>query len=339
MNDVKKRILLFLSDDKKYRDILDALEQAKISLMTISNTIKNATTNDKYYINNTNIKINVPHTLYIQVDGTYLKMKMWYGGKKIKKHTLISTVHTGYDQEKSTEKRHVIANKLGVYEIDNIPIYISKKTKLTRFVVKLILLIISNYNIQDDTEIMILGDGADWIKGVKKVIANRFPNNKVHYTIDKFHLKSRFENLFPFQSKTAEIKEIFDNAIYYFYNGKYEELLQCLKESKPFISDSKKEYFIKTINLIKNNEEGIKNQTLWNNIGCHMESDISHCAKGIFSKKGIYSEKNVKNKLNTSMIKLRKNIKDFKKSEQPPENNSILYNNFNKTEQQNLHLY
>ncbi|PQP79005.1 hypothetical protein C6B38_02785 [Spiroplasma sp. ChiS] len=51
---------MFLSDDKKYRDILDALEQAKISLMTISNTIKNATTNDKYYINNTTIKIKVP---------------------------------------------------------------------------------------------------------------------------------------------------------------------------------------------------------------------------------------------------------------------------------------
>ncbi|WFG95590.1 hypothetical protein M1771_05665 [Spiroplasma citri] len=70
-----------------------------------------------------------------------------------------------------------------------------------------------------------------------------------------------------------------------------------------------------------------------------MESVISHCAKGIFSKKGIYSEKTVKNKLNTSMIKLRKNIKDFKQSEKPPENSSILYNNFNKTEQQNLHLY
>nr|CAK99337.1 conserved hypothetical upf0236 protein n-terminal truncated [Spiroplasma citri] len=38
-------------------------------------------------------------------------------------------------------------------------------------------------------------------------------------------------------------------------------------------------------------------------------------------------------------IMLRNNIKDFKQSEKPPENNSILYNNFNKTKQQNLHLY
>ncbi|AXF95511.1 hypothetical protein SDAV_00517 [Spiroplasma phoeniceum P40] len=76
---------MFLSDDKKYRDILDALEQAKISLMTISNTIKNATTNDKYYINNTTIKIKVPHTLYIQIDGNFLKIE--YDRKKVKKHT------------------------------------------------------------------------------------------------------------------------------------------------------------------------------------------------------------------------------------------------------------
>ncbi|QED24495.1 hypothetical protein [Spiroplasma citri] len=70
-----------------------------------------------------------------------------------------------------------------------------------------------------------------------------------------------------------------------------------------------------------------------------MEGDVSRYGKGIFSKKGIYSEKTVKNKLNTSMLKLRNNIKDFKQSEKPPENNSILYNNFNKTKQQNLHLY
>nr|CAL00055.1 conserved hypothetical upf0236 protein [Spiroplasma citri] len=335
-NDVKERILLFLSDDKKYRDILDALEQAKISLMTISNTIKNATTNEKYYINNTTIKIKVPHTLYIQIDGTFLKIE--YDRKKVKKHTLLSTVHTGYDQEKSTEKRHVIANKLGVYEIDNIPIYISKKTKLNRFVVKLILLIVSNYNIQDDTEIMILGDGANWIKGVKKDIANRFPNNKVHYTIDKFHLIKRFKDLLPHRRIIKENEETFKQVVDYFYNGKYYELLQCLKESKSFIPSSKK-FLRETINLIKNNEDGIKNQTLWNNIGCHMEGDVSRYGKGIFSKKGIYSEKTVKNKLNTSMLKLRNNIKDFKQSEKPPENNSILYNNFNKTEQQNLHLY
>ncbi|WP_281042134.1 hypothetical protein [Spiroplasma citri] len=52
---------------------------------------------------------------------------MWNQNKKIKKHILLSTVHTGYDQIKSTEKRPVIANKLGVYEMDNIKIKLLKK--------------------------------------------------------------------------------------------------------------------------------------------------------------------------------------------------------------------
>ncbi|WP_157944277.1 hypothetical protein [Spiroplasma poulsonii] len=47
----------------------------------------------------------------------------------------------------------------------------------------------------------------------------------------------------------------------------------------------------KTIRLIKNNKEGIENQTLWNNIGCDIEGDISHYWKGTIIKKAIYSEK------------------------------------------------
>ncbi|WFG98114.1 hypothetical protein M1770_08690 [Spiroplasma citri] len=217
-------------------------------------------------------------------------------------------------------------------------IILLKKYKLIIFVFKLLHLIINNYNIQYDTEIIILCVGSNWIKGVKKDISNLFPNNKVHYTIDKFHLKSRFEKLFPFQSKNAEIKEIFNKAVDYFYNGKYEELLQCLKDSKPFIPESKLDYFNKTKKLIKNNEEGIKNQTLWNNIGCHAEGDISHI-KGRFVKKATYNEKTLKNKMNAIMQEYTNKIDIFNQLEQPPENISILYNNFNKTEQQNLYLY
>ncbi|PQP79006.1 hypothetical protein C6B38_02790 [Spiroplasma sp. ChiS] len=105
---------------------------------------------------------------------------------------------------------------------------------------------------------MILGDGANWIKGIKKVIANRFPNNKVHYTIDKFHLVKIFKDLLPHRRIIKENEETFKQVVDYFYNGKYYELLQCLKESKSFITSSKK-FLRETINLIKNNEDGIKN--------------------------------------------------------------------------------
>ncbi|PQM29746.1 hypothetical protein [Spiroplasma poulsonii] len=94
-----------------------------------------------------------------------------------------------------------------------------------------------------------------------------------------------------------------------------------------------------TIKLIKNNEEGVRNQILWNNIGCHIEGDISHYCKGVLVKKATY-EKTLKNKLNTSMMNFKNKINLFNTNE-PLEENRINYsvNNFNKKLQQNLYLY
>ncbi len=63
--------------------------------MTISNIMKNAKIDKEYYLNKTDKKIDIPHTLYIQMDKTYLKMldATKQGRKKIKKHTIVSTVH------------------------------------------------------------------------------------------------------------------------------------------------------------------------------------------------------------------------------------------------------
>lgn len=128
-NCVVKKILSFIGNKKTYQDILDTMEHVKICIKTISNIMKNAKFDKEYYLNKTDKKIKVPHTLYIQIDGTYLKMwnEKKTGKKKIKKHSIFSTVHTGFDKTKSTKKRPVIANKLGVIELDNIPEYIKKK--------------------------------------------------------------------------------------------------------------------------------------------------------------------------------------------------------------------
>ncbi|GAA6237919.1 MAG: hypothetical protein SPLM_00440, partial [Spiroplasma phoeniceum] len=219
-NSVKEKILSFIGKKKTYQDILDTIEYVKISLMTISNIMKNTKTDKEYFINKTDKKIKVPHTLYIQIDGTYLKMwnEKKTGKKKIKKHSIFSTVHTGFNEEKSTEKRPVISNKLSVIELDNIPEYIKKNSKLTNFVNKLLTLITSYYDINDNIEFMVLGDGAPWIKNMAKFIQKYFPKNKVHYTIDKFHLTSRFKKLYPYQSKNKENRETYHKAVDYFFN-------------------------------------------------------------------------------------------------------------------------
>ncbi len=341
-NSVKEKILSFIGKKKTYQDILDTMEHVKICIKTISNIMKNAKTDKEYYLNKTDKKIKIPHTLYIQIDGTFLKM--WnenkIGKEKIKKHSIFSTVYTGFDKAKSTKKRPVIENKLGVIELDNIPEYIRKNSKLTNFVSKLLILIIIYYDINDNIEIMVLGDGAPWIKNIAKVIQEYFPKNKVHYTIDKFHLTSRFKKLYPYQSKNKQNKEIYHQAVDYFFNAKYEKLLECLENSTSFIKEAKMKFLKETIRLIKNNEEGVRNQTLWNNIGCHIEGDISHYCKGVLVKKATYHEKTLKNKLNTSMMNFKNKINLFNTNE-PLEENRINYsvNNFNKNLQQNLYLY
>jgi hypothetical protein len=84
----------------------------------------------------------------------------------------------------------------------------------------------------------------------------------VHYTIDKFHLTSRFKKLYPYQNKNKQNKETYNKAVDYFFNAKYEELLQCLENSTTFIKEAKMKFLKETIKLIKNNEEGVRNQTL-----------------------------------------------------------------------------
>lgn len=342
-NSVKEKILSFIGKKKTYQDILDTMEHVKICIKTISNIMKNAKTDKEYYLNKTDKKIKIPHTLYIQIDGTYLKMwnEKKKGKEKIKKHSIFSTVHTGFDKAKSTKKRPVIQDKLGVIELDNIPEYIKKNSKLTNFVNKLLTLITSYYDVNDNIEFMVLGDGALWIKNIVKFIQEYFPKNKVHYTIDKFHLTSRFKKLYPYQSKNKENRETYHKAVDYFFNAKYEELLECLENSASFIKESKMKFLKETIKLIKNNEEGVRNQTLWNNIGCHIEGDISHYCKGVLLKKATYHEKTLKNKLNTSMMNFKNKINLFNTNE-PLEENRINYsvNNFvNNNLQPNLYFY
>ncbi len=102
------------------------MEHVKICIKKISNIMKNAKIDKEYYLNKTYKKIKAPHTLYIKIDWTYLKI--WNenkkGKEKIKKHSIFSIVHTGFDKAKSNKKRPVIANKLCVIELNNIPEYI-----------------------------------------------------------------------------------------------------------------------------------------------------------------------------------------------------------------------
>ncbi|RUO86197.1 hypothetical protein, partial [Spiroplasma endosymbiont of Megaselia nigra] len=169
------------------------------------------------------------------------------------------------------------------------------------------------YDINEDTKILILSDGEKQIKKIYKAVKAKYKNNTVSYSLDRFHLISIFKKIYPYQSKNKENRETYHKVVDYFYNGKYEELLKCLEDSKSFISDAKLDLLNKAITLIKNNKEGIKNQTLEYNIGCHAEGDISHYIKAVKGRGAkIYCKETFMNMLIASMLRLNSKTNEEK---------------------------
>ncbi|WP_422397320.1 Mbov_0401 family ICE element transposase-like protein [Spiroplasma endosymbiont of Sarcophaga carnaria] len=339
---LKDKYMSFMVDGKRYKDILHTTENANISERTISNIFKNADLEKVDYISNkNNNKIKIPNNvLYIQIDGAFEPMRE--NKKRVENKIFLATMHVGVDKEKSTKTKIKMKKKKGVFQMMN-KNHNNKnnKSNIDNFIDKIFKLM-DTYDINEDTKILILSDGEKQIKKIYRAVKAKYKNNKVSYSLDKFHLTSIFKKIYPFQNKNKENREAYHKAVDYFFNGKYEELLQCLEDSKFFISDFKLDFLNKAIRLIKNNKEGIRNQTLWNNVGCHMEGDISHYWKGTMIKKAIYSEKTIKNKLNASMMGLKNRINLFNNNEQPLEENRINYlvNNFvNNNLQRNLYFY
>lgn len=317
-NSLREKILSFMGDGKRYSDVIDTVADSKISNMTISNIYKNVDLDkiDYIHINQSN-KIDITgDTIYVQADGTFQTMRDDKTKEKLKEHILISSIHTGFDKEKSTEKRPVIENKKGVFEMNNIPHKIKNLTNIKVFTNKVIEAMYS-YNIKKDTKILVLGDDANYIETIANAIAKEFKYNILDVSLDKYHLVKKFEHLWSYRkrNKMQEIK--YNIAKHYFYNGKYDELLDLLNSLLPYIVGNKRSYLLKTIKYIKNNEKGIRNQILPNNIGCHMEGDISK-AKSIKGRGGkIYNKLTFNNLLIASMIKTNsetnmKNNKEIK---------------------------
>ncbi len=82
--------------------------------------------------------------------------------------------------------------------------------------------------------------------------------------------------MFPNRKKNRIHRLKYKLSKIYFFTGNYETLLYFLICNLPYVIDNKKKFLLKNIELIKNNKEGIENQALEDNIGCHTEGSISH---------------------------------------------------------------
>ncbi len=101
----------------------------------------------------------------------------------------------------------------------------------------------------------------------------------------------------------------------------------------PYVIDNKKKFLLETIELIKNNKEGIENQALEYNIGCHMEGDISHYIKAVKGRGAkIYCKETFINMLTASMLRLNSQTNKEKIDKTNKNKEKIEFNIFNLTQ-------
>ncbi|WP_348736864.1 Mbov_0401 family ICE element transposase-like protein [Spiroplasma endosymbiont of Ammophila pubescens] len=333
------KITSFMGDGKRYKDILDTVENANISERTISNIFKNADLEETDYISNkNNNKIKIPNNvLYIQIDGAF--KPMWENKKRVENKIFASTMHVGVDEEKSTKNRKKMKKKKGIFQMMN-KNHKNKndKSNIDNFIDK-IFKSMDTYDINENTKILILSDGEKQIKKIYKAIKAKYKNNTVSYSLDRFHLVKRFKELFPNRKKNQIHRLKYKLAKIYFFTGNYEALLDFLMCHLPYVIDNKKKILLETIELIKNNKEGIENQTLEYNIGCHMEGDISHYIKAVKGRGAkIYCKETFINMLISSMLRLNNQINDEKVDKTNKNKEKIEFNIFNLNQSQNQFL-
>ncbi|MBW3057984.1 MAG: hypothetical protein CXB60_10120 [Spiroplasma poulsonii] len=327
------KITSFMGDGKRYKDILDTVENANISERTISNIFKNADLEETDYISNkNNNKIKIPNNvLYIQIDGAF--EPMWENKKRVENKIFASTMHIGVDEEKSTKNRKKMKKKKGVFQMMN-KNHKNKndKSNIDNFIDK-IFKTMDTYDINEDTKILILSDGEKQIKKIYKAIKAKYKNNTVSYSLDKFHLVKRFKELFPNRKKNRIHRLKYKLSKIYFFTGNYEALLDFLMCHLPYVIDNKKKFLLETIELIKNNKEGIENQALKYNIGCHMEGDISHYIKAVKGRGAkIYCKETFINMLTASMLRLNSQTNKEKIDKTNKNKEKIEFNIFNLTQ-------
>ncbi|ALA97070.1 hypothetical protein SKUN_00146 [Spiroplasma kunkelii CR2-3x] len=335
---LRDKYISFLGDGKRYKDILHTTENANISEKTISNIFKNANLEKIDYISNkNNNKIKIPNNvLYIQIDGAFVPMRE--NKKRVEKKIFFSTMHIGIDEEKSTKTRKVIKNKKGVFQMMD-KTSKNEKSSFNNFIDKIFKLM-NTYDINENTKILVLSDGEKQIKKIYNAIKIKYKNNTVSYSLDKFHLVKRFKDLFSYRNKNKINRLKYKLAKIYFFTGNYVVLLDFLICHLPYVIDNKKKFLLETIELIKNNKDGIENQALEYNIGCHMEGDVSHYIKAVKGRGAkIYCKEIFNNMLISSMLRLNSRINEVKIEKTNKIKEKIKFNIFNLNQRQNQFLF
>lgn len=261
------KILSLIAKGKRYQDILDCFPMSNITQNTITNIINRTKIGSLEQIIVNKVKpVKLEKYLYVNIDDTFLNLKN--NNKKQQYRIRVILFHAGYDLEKSKPNKKILKNPRIFMFLNN------KKEPYNNQLIfnKIQEIAKSFYSNVDQAKVIISGDGASWIRTCQKY----WPNSI--YVLDRFHAIRKIRQLFNPNNKNME--SVYENLKTSFINGNYQEMIKIL--SNPWFEDEYKNSKLKELKTyLSNNEknQGITNQKHDFNIGCNIESTISHHVK------------------------------------------------------------
>lgn len=294
---LKEKMLSFIGDGKRYRDILDTIPNVKISTMTVSRLFKNF--KKIKYQNKITLKDN--QNLYIMTDEAYTNCRI--KKKKVEHKIRVVTFSTGLKQKPKFKSKPELENKKAtfIFQKVNDPIGHSNfvkfvKSELSRF-----------YNNWENAKIIVGGDGANWIVALGKSL-------KANQMLSDFHLRARARNTFSYNiggqkmiwSDWISYKKFFsfleNEGIDFAYDFLVEFKNKISKNQKLKIKVKKARELML---YMRTNWEALKNYCAKWYIGVSAESDVSHITKSIkgYGAK-IYNHKTYHNMLIAKVNKI-----------------------------------
>lgn len=240
----------------------DIREKYSIPRQSINNWI-NEWNNPKVIYN---LIDNTPDTLYVMADEKFI------GCQDLDNDLMAKCFVVFEGLEKDGKNRNKLINRMVISKYSSNPWP------------EVVDIIGQKYDFQKIKHIVLLGDGAKWIKsGVGELKME--PYCEVSFKLCTFHFKQAIHRITTDESLRKElINSFFEDT-----KNEFKNKIQDIKISHP----DRIEKIEKNENYIFNNYDSIKYEVK-NNIGSSMESHISHCIANMFSSrpKG-YSSKNI----------------------------------------------
>ena len=216
-----------------------------------------------------NQRSKTPDTLFIMADEKYIPLQNQDESEPKKEMVKIATCFEGYSKK---GKRIQILNKHRFYYEEN-PFWEQVYDELNQI-----------YDLEQVSDIYILGDGARWIKAGVETF--RSSNTTVHFGLDKFHF---FQALNHITDNKDIQNTIIDYALHSQRKG-IKEIIDVLIQQRP----EREQVISDKANYILSNLPGIK--TIFKEVkgGCCMEQEIQHTLQSCFtSVPKAFSKKNL----------------------------------------------